>query len=131
MAQTRMLLGVLMVIAGVAGLALPNAAPAASCEAILGKWAWFIGGEVTVNRDGTFTQQSGNAGTWECTDGARGRFTFRWRDGRFVNSLAVSPDGQGLTSLDQSQWYVTAQRSASAPTPSQVGDFCTTPRTGA
>jgi hypothetical protein len=112
-----MLVCVFMVVAGVMGFAWPNAAHAASCEAILGKWAWFIGGEVTVNRDGTFTQQSGNAGTWECNDGARGRFTFRWRDGGFVNSLAISPDGQGLTSTDQSQWYVTAQRSAPAPPP--------------
>jgi hypothetical protein len=112
-----MVIGVFIVVAGVAGWAWQNAAHAASCEAILGKWAWFIGGEVTVNRDGTFTQQSGNAGTWECNDGARGRFTFRWRDGGFVNSLVVSPDGQGLTSTDQSQWYVTAQRSAPALPP--------------
>ncbi len=56
----------------VAGFALPDNAHGASCDAIIGKWAWFIGGEVTVNPDGTFTQESGNAGTWECNDGARG-----------------------------------------------------------
>ena len=110
----------LLLLAGVAGLSLPDHAHAATCDAIVGRWAWFIGGEVTVNPDGTFTQQSGNAGTWQCTDAARGRFTFRWRDGRFVNSLALSPDGQGLTSTDQSQWYVTAQRSAAAPKPPQL-----------
>ena len=103
-----------------AGFSLPDPGHAATCDAILGKWAWFIGGEVTVNRDGTFTQQSGNAGTWQCNDGARGRFTFRWRDGGFVNSLVLSSDGQGLTSTDQSQWYVTAQKSAAAPNPDQL-----------
>jgi len=41
---------------------------AASCEAVVGKWAWFAGGEVTINADGTFTQKSGNSGTWECLD---------------------------------------------------------------
>jgi len=56
----------LFLLAGVAGFSLPDHAHAATCDAILGKWAWFIGGEVTVNRDGTFTQQSGNAGTWQC-----------------------------------------------------------------
>ena len=117
MARTRVRTRIFFVLVGAAGLVLPNAGYAATCEAILGKWAWFIGGEVTVNRDGTFTQQSGNAGRWECKDGARGRFTFRWRDGGFVNSLAVSPDGQGLTSTDQSQAFVTAQRSAPAPPP--------------
>ena len=120
MARTRALTRLCFVLVGAAGLVFPNAGYAASCEAILSKWAWFIGEEVTVNRDGTFTQQSGNAGTWECTDGVRGRFTFRWRDGGFVNSLVVSPDGRGLTSTDQSQWYVTAQRSAPAPPPQPV-----------
>jgi hypothetical protein len=110
----------LFLLAGVAGFSLPDHAHAATCDAILGKWAWFIGGEVTVNRDGTFTQQSGNAGTWQCNDGARGRFTFRWRDGGFVNSLVLSPDGQGLSSTDQSQWYVTAQKSAAAPNSDQL-----------
>jgi hypothetical protein len=100
----------LFLLAGVAAFFLPDRADAANCDAIVGKWGWFIGGEVTVNSDGTFTQQSGNAGTWECTDAARGRFTMRWRDGGFVNSLALSPDGQGLTSTDQSQAYVTARR---------------------
>lgn len=96
---------------------LPSLALAASCDAVVGTWAWFIGGEVTVNRDGTFTQQSGNAGTWECNDGAQGRFTFRWRDGGFTNSLLLTPDGQGLSSTDMSQWYVTARRTISAPSP--------------
>jgi hypothetical protein len=117
MARRRTGLLVVFLLAAVTALPLPSLAHAASCEAIIGQWAWFIGGVVTVKPDGTFTQQSGNAGTWECTDAARGRFTFRWRDGGFVNSLAVSPDGQGLTSMDQSQWYVTAQRSAPAPQP--------------
>ena len=110
----------LFLLSGVAVFSLPDHAHAATCDAILGKWAWFIGGEVTVNRDGTFTQQSGNAGTWQCNDGTQGRFTFRWRDGGFVNSLLLSQDGQGLTSTDRSQWYVTAQRSAAAPNPDQL-----------
>ena len=93
MARTTALTLVFFLVAGATGPFLPNLSDAASCDAIIGKWAWFIGGEVTVNRDGTFTQQSGNAGTWECQDGARGRFTFRWRDGGFVNSLVLSPDG--------------------------------------
>jgi papain fold toxin 1 (glutamine deamidase) of polymorphic toxin system len=106
---------VFFLVATVGGLWWPTPTYAASCDALVGKWAWFIGGEVTVNPDGTFVQQSGNAGTWECTDAVRGRFVMRWRDGGFVNSLALSPDGQGLTSTDQSQFYVTAQRSESAP----------------
>jgi hypothetical protein len=126
-ARIRTLTVGLFLLAGVVGFLLPDHAHAATCDALVGKWAWFIGGEVTVNPDGTFTQQSDNAGTWECTDPARRRFTLRWRDGGFVNSLALSPDGKGLTSTDQSQWYVTAQRSAPGRTPVQLvrkGNCC-------
>jgi hypothetical protein len=84
------------------------------------KFSEVIGGEVTVNPDGTFVQQSGNAGTWECTDPARGRITMRWRDGGFVNSLVVSPDGQNISSTDLSQSYVTARRSIPGSTPQLV-----------
>jgi hypothetical protein len=127
MASTKMLTLVFLLMAGAVDSFLPNLGAAASCDAIIGKWAWFVGGEVTVNPDGTFTQQSGNAGTWECHAGAQGRFTFRWQDGGFVNSLALSPDGQGLTSTDPSQWYVTAKRigapsPAPGPTPSPSVD---------
>ncbi|HSA87462.1 MAG TPA: hypothetical protein VLE46_14890, partial [Nitrospira sp.] len=115
--ETIQCLLIAIVSVGAAALLQPSMAQAASCDAILGKWMWFIGGEVTVNRDGTFTQQSGNAGTWECNDGAQGKFTFRWRDGGFTNSLLLTPDGQGLSSTDMSQWYVTAQRTGSAPSP--------------
>jgi hypothetical protein len=99
-----------LLVTGVAGAPFPHAASAASCEALVGKWMWFVGGEVTVNPDGTFTQQSGNTGTWECTDATKGAVTLRWRQGGFVNRMLLSPDGQGLSSLDPSQMYVTAKR---------------------
>ena len=89
----------------------------ASCDAIVGKWAWFIGGEVTMARGGSFVQQSGNAGTWECTDAARGMFTLRWRDGGYVNRVVLSANGQDLSSADSSQAYVTARRTGPGPTP--------------
>jgi tetratricopeptide (TPR) repeat protein len=82
----------------------------ASCEAVVGQWNWFIGGVVTVKPDGTFTQQSGNAGTWDYPDPARGQFTFRWREGGFVNKLVLSADRTGLSSANPAQMYVTAQR---------------------
>ena len=100
---------------------LPHPANAGACDAFVSKWAWFIGGEVTVSPDGTFTQQSGNAGTWECTDPAHGGITMRWRDGGFVNSLVVSPDGQGLSSTDPSQSYVTARRTGPVARPQLIG----------
>jgi hypothetical protein len=54
--------------AGVSLLSLQPHAYAVSCDAIVGEWAWFTGGNVTLNPDGTITSQEvGKVGTWECT----------------------------------------------------------------
>ena len=87
---------------------------AASCDTILGKWAWFVGGEVTFNPDGSFVQQSGNSGTWECTDPAQRLVTLRWQQGGFMNRLALSADGSRLSSTDRSQSFVSATRIVAA-----------------
>ena len=110
MATTRTLTLVFFLVAGIASFSLQHHAHAASCNAIIGKWTWYIGGEVTVSPDGTFVQQSGNGGTWECTDTARGKFTLRWRQGGYVNQLVLAADGNGLSSTDPSQPFVTAKR---------------------
>ena len=103
---------------GVAVCFLPYRAYAASCDAIVGEWTWFTGGVVTINANGTVVHEPGNDGTWSCTDPARGVVTLRWRLGGYVNILAVSPDGRGLSSTDPSQSFVTAKRlGAAASTP--------------
>lgn len=96
--------------AGAAVLLLIIPVQAASCGGVVGKWTWFVGGEVSIKTDGTFTQQSGNSGTWQCTNAAKGVVTLRWRHGGFVNRMLLSPDGQGLSSTDPSQPLVTAKR---------------------
>lgn len=109
MAKTRTV--VLMFLrAGAVALLLIIPVQAASCEGVVGKWTWFVGGEVSIKTDGTFTQQSGNSGTWECTDAAKGVVTLRWRHGGLVNRMHLSPDGQGLSSTDPSQPLVSAKR---------------------
>jgi len=110
MAKIRISTLAFFLVAGVTVFSLQHHAYAASCDAIVGKWSWFTGGVVTINPDGTMTHEPGNDGTWECTDVSRGIFTLRWRIGGYVNSLALSADGQGLSGTDQSQSYVTARR---------------------
>ena len=56
--MTRIRVLVLLLLAG-GGVSFLSEAHAISCDALVGKRAWFIGGEVTVNPDGTFVQQSG------------------------------------------------------------------------
>lgn len=112
--------------AGAAGLTSASPVHAAGCEAILGKWTWFTGGVVSINADGTMVHDPGNDGTWECTDRTRGRVTLRWRVGGYVNRLALSADGKGLSSTDPSQSFVTAKR---ADTPSRPAPSRPAPRT--
>jgi tetratricopeptide (TPR) repeat protein len=110
MATTRTLAVVFALVAGVAGLAVQHRAYAASCEAAVGTWNWFTGGVVTIKADGTMVHEAGNDGTWECTDAARERVTLRWRLGGYINQLALSGDGRGLSSTDPAQSFVTAKR---------------------
>ena len=101
---------VFFLLATVGGLGCPTPSHAASCEAIVGKWTWFIGGEVTINPDGTFTQQSGNGGTWTCTDASKGAVTLTWAKGGFVNKVILTEEQQVLSSGDPSQPFVSAKR---------------------
>jgi hypothetical protein len=108
-----------LLVAGWVGWVCPPPAQAAACDALVGRWAWFTGGVATMAPDGTmeYANPDGsilNTGTWECTDAARSRATLRWRLGGYVNQVALSADGQGLSSTDVTQWYVTAQRAAAA-----------------
>ena len=93
-----------------AALAIPYSATAAGCDAVVGKWAWFTGGEVTVNADGTFKQKSGNSGTWECMDSAKGAVALKWKQGGYLNRLALADGGTKLVSTDPSQSFVKATR---------------------
>jgi len=100
----------MFLIIGVAGLLPIPPVHAASCEAVIGKWAWFVGGEVTIKSDGLFTQQSGNSGTWECTDASKNAVILKWTKGGFVNKMALSTDGASLSSTDPLQSFVKATR---------------------
>lgn len=100
----------LILFTGVATLMVPPVASSATCESVVGTWAWFAGGKVTMKSDGTFTQQSGNSGTWECTDASKRAVTLKWTTGGFVNKMALSADGATLSSTDSSQSFVKATR---------------------
>lgn len=117
--DARTLGSIALLVAGLAGAGLPRGAEAATCDALVGKWAWFTGGVVSINADGTIRHDPGNDGTWECTDRARGQATLRWRLGGYVNRLALSADGKALSSTDPTQSYVTA-RKVDAPRPAEV-----------
>lgn len=125
--DARALGSIALLVASLAGAGLPRAAEAATCEALVGRWAWFTGGVVSINPDGTIRHDPGNDGTWECTDRARGQATLRWRVGGYVNRLALSGDGRALSSTDPTQSYVTA-RKVDAPRPAEAPRRADPPR---
>jgi tetratricopeptide (TPR) repeat protein len=85
-------------------------ANSAACDAIVGRWRWFTGGSVAISPDGTMVHDPGNDGTWACTNAAGAEFTLTWRLGGYVNTVALSADGNDLSSTDPSQAFVTASR---------------------
>ncbi len=87
------------------------------CDSIPGKWSWFTGHIVTIQADGTLVHDPGNDGTWQCMDGSRGEVIIQWRIGGYVNQVALTPDRNGLFSIDPSQSFVKATRIQPAPTP--------------
>jgi len=98
----------LIVMSG--GVFHQETAHAAGCDAVVGKWAWFAGGEVTIKGDGTFTQISGNSGTWECLDSEKNTVALKWKQGGYLNRLILTDGGTKLVSTDPSQSFVKATR---------------------
>jgi hypothetical protein len=110
MTAARSLAPVLSLAIVVLGCSPHDSAHAVSCESVIGKWDWFTQGVVIFNADGSLIHEPGNDGTWQCTDANPGAVTIQWRQGGFVNHMALSPDGSMLSSTDPSQAYVSGRR---------------------
>jgi hypothetical protein len=108
--QKLKLLVILALCCAGTALVIPHSATAAGCDAIVGKWAWFAGGDVTINAEGTFAQKSGNSGTWECLDSSKSAVALKWKKGGYLNRLALADGGTKLVSTDPSQSFVKATR---------------------
>jgi hypothetical protein len=73
-------------------------------------WSWFTGGEVRINPDGTFVQQSSNGGTREGANAARGQFSLKWQLGGYAKQLGAVGRWKGFVQHDPSQSFVAAGR---------------------
>ncbi len=108
MGTVKLLISLIVLL--VVGLVFAESARSASCDGVVGKWAWFVGGELTINSDGTFTQRSGNSGTWTCRDASKDTIMLKWAKGGFINNVALSEDRQRLSSVDPAQPFAPAKR---------------------
>jgi Tol biopolymer transport system component len=93
----------------------PPKAPAPAADPVVGKWAWFNGGTVSILPDGTLTHEQGNRGTWTVQDRARRVYVLRWRQGDFVDTVTLSEDGQSLSGTNQGGAAVSARRTPEGP----------------
>jgi hypothetical protein len=79
------------------------------CNDIVGSWKWFVGPELTIKADHSFSNGE-NSGSWEVTNAADRKYTLRWDVGGFVDVVTLSPDGLKLTGQNSNKNNVSGER---------------------
>jgi|SRR5262245_48776851 len=79
------------------------------CDDIVGSWKWFVGPELVVKADHSFSNGE-NSGNWEVTDAAQRKYTLRWDVGGFVDVVILSADGRKLTGSNNNKNNVSGER---------------------
>jgi hypothetical protein len=107
LAQVRRLSAIVVLLASLAGA---SAFPA-GCDGLVGSWDWFTRSVVTFRADHVILYDGNRAGTWECTDAAKGSAKLRWTAG-FIDSITVA--GDRISGVNQQGVSVSGARRASA-----------------
>lgn len=90
-------------------LAVPVSAQESRCSEIVGNWKWFVGPQLIIKADHTFSNGE-NSGTWEVTKAAEQKYTLRWDVGGFVDEVTLSKDGLKLTGTNNQKNNVAGER---------------------
>lgn len=90
------------------GLSSENEEKTVTLEAIVGRWDWFTGVEVVIDRDGTVTMEI--EGTVRVLDPQQRQFRMDWAGNRWYNTLTLSSDGNHLSGYTEDGQSITAQR---------------------
>ena len=90
-------------------LAVPTIAQESRCGEIVGAWKWFVGPELVIKADHSFSN-SENSGTWEVTNAAERKYTLRWDVGGFVDEVTLSKDGLKLIGTNNQKNNVSGER---------------------
>lgn len=85
----------------------PASALAAGCDAAVGEWRWFNGGNVTLTPQKSVLMNGKAAGKWDCVDPKRTATVLRWNAG-FVDNVTVS--GNRMTGKNQNGVPISADR---------------------
>lgn len=87
------------------------------CENAIGNWSWFIGGVVTVEKDGHLTWRknpqdlfpSAN-GVWSCIDPKEQELTMTWQQTGMTDTLKISSDGRSISGTNYTGVRVTGTK---------------------
>jgi hypothetical protein len=79
------------------------------CSDIAGNWKWFVGPELMIKADHTFSNGE-NSGTWKLADASEQKYTLTWDVGGFVDEVTLSKDGLKLTGTNNQKNNVAGER---------------------
>ncbi|WP_320172242.1 hypothetical protein [Maridesulfovibrio sp.] len=69
-----------------------------ACSRLVGKWKWFTGSVAEFYAGG---RMPGAGNSWKCADPSRGTFIITWSNGKWVDTLTMSQDGNRLDGQNQ------------------------------
>lgn len=80
----------------------PNNTPYGSdegvCDLIVGKWKWFTGSVAEFYPDG---RMPGHGNHWKCADSNKRTFIISWSNGKWVDTLTMSQNGNRMDGQNQ------------------------------
>ena len=79
------------------------------CNDIVGSWKWFVGPQLTIKADHSFSNGE-NSGSWEVANGKERKYKLRWEVGGFVDEVTLSVDGRKLTGTNNDKNSVSGER---------------------
>jgi len=79
------------------------------CNDIVGTWKWFVGPELLIKADHSFSNGE-NSGTWELTNATERKYTLHWDVGGFVDEVTLSKDGMKLAGTNNQKNSVAGER---------------------
>jgi hypothetical protein len=79
------------------------------CNDIVGDWKWFVGPQLTIKADHSFSNGE-NSGNWEVANAKERQYKLRWDVGGFVDEVTLSADGHKLTGTNNDKNSVSGER---------------------
>jgi hypothetical protein len=79
------------------------------CDDVVGNWKWFVGPQLTIKADHTFSNGE-NSGNWELKNASERKYILRWDVGGFVDEVTLSADGKKLVGTNNNKNSVSGER---------------------